>query len=140
MNYLQLGKKIVITMVVITSHGMLSQHLFAAEADTTATFSGKAASTPLTRNTNKKVQLFQNTGIVRKVDLGERSIIISGNKHYYGVDIKVHTKDSGFSTVSALTQNTLIGFSAVRDANNRRILQEIWVIPKINFNSTPFDM
>jgi len=144
MKQLHFSKKLVVTLIIVAFHGVFPLHVSAADTGATATFPGDSTSSSNETNvTQKKLpRPHQFVGIVGKVDLSERSIVISGNKHFYGIDIKVHSKDSGTTSVSALSKSTLIGFSATKDAAKRRILQEIWILPKLTLNimPTPSDM
>ena len=96
-------------------------------------------SVPQSSQPTPDLQAFKNVGVVRRVDGAERTIIISGNKYYYGIDIKVHRTGTNFSTVNSLTKETLIGFNDYRDEQGRRFLEEIWVLPRNALIPAPTD-
>jgi len=82
----------------------------------------------------------QQVGILRELDGSTRTMIISGQKYYYGINIEVHRPAVESSTVSSLSLNTLIGFTYNKDAKDRRILNEIWVLPSLASKPVPSDL
>jgi len=72
---------------------------------------------------------FQRIGSISKKNAGERSLIISGQKYYYGINTKVHTSNSNFSSVQTLAIGTKVGVKYTEGNNNQRLLYEVWIIP-----------
>jgi len=72
---------------------------------------------------------YQRSGRVSTQDGSERSIVISGKKYYYGINTKVHTPQSDFSSIQTLVKGTNVGINYTEDANGRRLLYEVWVLP-----------
>ena len=72
---------------------------------------------------------YQLAGRVGSQNGSERTIIISGQKYYYGVNTKVRTPQSDFSSIVALNKGTNVGINFTKDGDNRRLLYEVWVLP-----------
>ncbi len=73
---------------------------------------------------------YKKTGVLTKINLGERSVIISGKKYNYGLNTKVYTQQSNFSSIQLIKQGTTVGFNFHQNDKSGRFLSEIWVIPK----------
>jgi len=133
MKYLIAGKKIIVSMLIAASLAFIPQH---AAAETTATFSGGVSKEKTIPNVPFA---YEYIGIVRNIDLAKRTITIDGNKHYYGIDIKVQTQSSDFVPVTTLTKETLVGFNFISDDANRRILQNILILSGIPASLSPLE-
>jgi len=83
---------------------------------------------------------YQLAGIVRNVKGGEHSITISGTKYYYGINTRVRTPQSDFSSVQSLAIGTRVGVNFTTDEKNRRLLYEIWVLSSDMVITAPSDL
>ena len=72
---------------------------------------------------------FQETGFAGETNSRNRSITIGGIRYYFGINTKVHTESSNFASTSNIKNGSELGFSYVEDANKRRFLNEVWILP-----------
>ena len=71
---------------------------------------------------------FQRTGVLRERN-HDRTLEISGLKYFYGINIKVNSTSSQFSSISNISLGTNLGFSFVADQHGQLFLTEVWIIP-----------
>jgi len=133
MKYLIASKKIIVSMIFSVSLAFIPQY---AMAEATATFSGE---TPKEESIPNVPFAYEHIGTIRNIDLAKRTIIIDGNKHFYGIDIKIKTQDSNFVPVTTLTKDTLVSFNFISDDANRRILQNILILSGVPASLSPLE-
>ena len=73
---------------------------------------------------------YSQTGVVVSVNRGARSITISGQTFYYGIDIKVKNTNSNTASISDLKNGSEIGFNYDTNDKKKRFLRQIWILPK----------
>lgn len=82
---------------------------------------------------------YQKSGVLTKITAGDRSVIISGRKYFYGLNTKVFTPQSQFSSIQSISRGTRVGVNFTTNNEENRFLYEVWVIPssstKFNFPS-----
>jgi len=71
---------------------------------------------------------FKKVGVLRNKKAG-RLLTISGINYYYGINVKVHTLTSKFSTINALSTGSTLGFNYIQDEAGNNFLIEAWVLP-----------
>jgi hypothetical protein len=70
---------------------------------------------------------FQNTGVLNS--LGSNTAIVSGLRYIISPNVLIHSLSTEFSSRYALREDKDIGFSHSSDANNKRTITEIWLLP-----------
>ena len=71
---------------------------------------------------------FQGKGVVGQVS--SRSISVSGSRYSLSISAQVHSLSGNHASLLDLRNGTEIGFSFERNANNRRTITEIWILPQ----------
>jgi hypothetical protein len=71
---------------------------------------------------------FQAKGVVGQAS--SRSISVSGSRYSLSISAQVHSLSGNHASVLDLRRGTEIGFSFERNANNRRTITEIWILPQ----------
>jgi len=78
---------------------------------------------------DKLLMPFQQTGVVRDLNIAGGNIIISGTRYYYDPKTKFRSSQSNSLSVHSLKKGDRIGISyAVKD-KNQRLLTSVWVLP-----------
>jgi len=73
---------------------------------------------------------FRNVGILREKSAGDRAIMVSGKEYFYGVNTKVYSEQSKFSSIQSITSGTPIGFNFTVGPQGQRFIYEVWVLAK----------
>lgn len=71
---------------------------------------------------------FAILGILGGIDTRSQTISINDSDHRYDTNVKVHTKNSQFSSMDILTPGMNLGASITSGTTPR--IMEIWVLPK----------
>ncbi len=122
------AQNVLLATCLIFSAMIASANVIAAEksiAPIPITLSGEAGS-----NKADFLGNYKKTGVLTKIIAGERSVIISGKKYIYGINTKVHTQQSSFSSIQSINRGATIGFNFFQHGESDRFLSEVWVIPK----------
>lgn len=71
---------------------------------------------------------FQAKGIVGGIS--SRTITVDGSRYTLSLSARVHSLSGNHASRLDLRGGTEIGFSFNRNANNRRTITEIWILPQ----------
>ena len=136
MKYIQKHNSAFFIVIMLSSMLVSSVHAEVENVFTPApVFNPKKPNLPATTNVSK----FQRIATVMKKNAGERSIIIGGQKYFYGINTKVHTSESAFSSIQALTEGLKVGVNYTVADNGQRLLYKVWVFPADAKIASPSD-
>ena len=71
---------------------------------------------------------FQGKGIIGGVS--SRTLTVDGSRYALSISARVHSLSGNNASRLDLRGGTEIGFSFVRNTNNRRTITEIWILPQ----------
>lgn len=71
---------------------------------------------------------FQAKGIIG--DISSRTITVDGARYTLSLSAQIHSLSGNHASRLDLRGGTEIGFSFNRNANNRRTITEIWILPQ----------
>jgi len=73
---------------------------------------------------------FSNEGILQKTEDGGNTLIINATAYKVGHNMKVHTMNNNFASKNSLQKDMEIGFTLHDPTAKRKVITEIWVLPK----------
>jgi len=88
---------------------------------------------------NKLFIPFQQTGVIRDLDIAGGKIIISGTRYYYDPNTKFQSAQSNSLSVHSLNKGDRVGISYTVKDKNQRFLTSVSVLPTNLVLPTPLD-
>jgi len=75
-------------------------------------------------------EAFEYMGMLQRLNVEQGTAVINGTSFRLSNNLQVHTLDSQFGTVHSLKTRLPVGCKTVRDPTGRRLITEIWLLPK----------
>jgi len=75
---------------------------------------------------------YQETGVIGAIE-GNNSLIVGGSPYTLSPNVMIHTSLTQFGSRNSLSAEKKVGFSYIKNAQNRRTITEIWVLPQDTF-------
>ncbi|MFZ0255140.1 MAG: hypothetical protein WAN46_05770 [Gammaproteobacteria bacterium] len=78
---------------------------------------------------NESSASFGRTGILDRIDVNSRQVVINDLLYYLTDRVVVHTVNQQYVTLAHLRVGDVVGFRVIEADDSRKLIPEIWMLP-----------